>query len=106
MSIPNADVCELLDVAKRLIDKANAECRSVALPCGSRALAFAIAAGLPPQMAYTVEQTSMYTGVGEKVLRSEEKAGRLHFTMPETRVKGAVVLVDEVDRWMEAGNAK
>ena len=34
----------------------------------SRALQFAIAAGLKPQMAYTVRQTALYSGVPRSTL--------------------------------------
>lgn len=68
--------------------------------CGSRALAFAMQAGLPPQMAYTVAQTAFYTGVDEKTLRSENRAGRINFIMPAGKERGYRVPVGEVDRWM------
>ena len=39
----------------------------------SRALAFAVAAGLPPQMAYTVSQTAKYTGLNKQTLYREPR---------------------------------
>lgn len=50
--------------------------------CGSRALAYAMAQGLPPRMTYTVAETSSYTGVPMSTLRDEMAAGRIHATLP------------------------
>lgn len=98
----SADVAELLETAARLIEKANAEYRSVVLPCGSRALAFAMEAGLPPQMSYTVAETAAYTGISAQTLYDEAKAGRIALKVPYGQTKGKRILVTEVDRWMEA----
>lgn len=70
------------------------------LPCGSRALAFAMQAGLPPKMAYTVPQTAMYVGVSQDTLKAEEKAGRIAFFKPRGKDRYSMVKVDEVDRWL------
>lgn len=70
------------------------------LPCGSRALAFAVEAGLPPQMSYTLTQTALYTGIDRQTLDRERKAGRLRVVLPEGCERGARIRVDEVDRWM------
>lgn len=70
------------------------------MPCGSRALAFAIAAGLPPSMAYTVSETARYMGLDEKTLRNENEAGRMAFILPAGQSRGSRIAVDEVDRWM------
>ena len=67
----------------------------------SRALAFAVAAGLPPQMAYTVSQTAKYTGLNKQTLYREHDAGRLAFVMPNGNTRGYRIKVDEVDRWMK-----
>lgn len=69
-------------------------------PCGSRALAFAVQAGLPPRMAYTVAETAKYTGLDVKTLYQERDAGRIHFVLPNGNSKGNRITVDEVDRWM------
>lgn len=68
--------------------------------CGSRALAFATAAGLPARMSYTVAETARYTGFTRQALRRENEAGRLRFLKPEDDSRGARILVTEVDRWM------
>lgn len=70
------------------------------LPCDSRAIAFAIQAGLPPQMAYTVADTAKYTGLGVRTLYAERDAGRLHMVLPKGSSKGNRIAVDEMDRWM------
>lgn len=81
--------------------KAMAECPD---PCGSRALAFAIQAGLPPQMSYTVDETARYTGICKKTLYDERDAGRLSIVLPNGAARGSRILVTEVDRWFEATN--
>lgn len=68
--------------------------------CGSQALKFAVRAGLQPQMAYTVSETSRYTGVSASTLYAENKAGRLPFKTVGSR--NALIRVVDVDKWMEA----
>ncbi len=68
--------------------------------CGSEALGYAVAAGLPPQMAYTVKETSKYTGVSVSQLYCERNEGRMRFMLPEGNSRGALISVKEVDRWM------
>lgn len=68
--------------------------------CGSQALKFAVKAGLQPQMAYTVSETSRYTGVSASTLYAENKAGRLPFKTVGSR--NALIRVVDVDKWMEA----
>jgi hypothetical protein len=68
---------------------------------GSEALAMAVEAGLPPQMAYSVEQTSSYTGVPKSTLYAEHDAWRIEFICPRDKQKGYLVRVEEVDRWMK-----
>lgn len=93
-------VAEMLDTARTLIDAANAEYRSVKLPCGSRALAFAVEYGLKPRMSYTIAEAGSFTGIGDQTLRREHEAGRIRFIMPRGQSKGYRVAVDELDRWM------
>ena len=64
----------------------------------SRALQFAIAAGLKPQMAYTVRQTALYSGVPRSTPYAAPKAGRLQFQTYGKR--NALISVEELDRWM------
>ena len=68
---------------------------------GSRCLAMAVETGLPPQMAYTVAETARYTGVSRSALYAEHEAGRLAFVAPRGAERGAVIRVEEMDRWME-----
>lgn len=68
---------------------------------GSRCLAMAVEAGLPPQMAYSVAETARYTGVSRSALYAEHEAGRLAFVVPRGQERGAVIRVEEMDRWME-----
>ena len=68
---------------------------------GSRCLAMAVEAGLPPQMAYSVAETARYTGVSRSALYAEHDAGRLSFVVPRGQERGAVIRVEEMDRWME-----
>ena len=68
---------------------------------GSRCLAWAVEAGLPPQMAYTVAQTEKYTGIDRSTLYDEMNAGRLAYVLPRGKDKGRVIRVEEMDRWME-----
>lgn len=92
---------EMLDAAQKLISAANREYRSVKLPCGSRALAFAVEAGFGLKMAYTVHETARYSGIDVKTLYEESKAGRLRMILPKGSNKGMRIAVDEMDRWME-----
>lgn len=64
----------------------------------SRALQFAKAAGLKPQIAYTVRQTELYSGVPRSTLYTEHRAGRLKFKTIGKR--NALITVAELDRWM------
>ena len=96
-----SSVAEMLDMARELIERANETYHAVQLPCGSRALAFAVEAGLPPQMAYTVAETSKYSGVDTKTLYEERNAGRLRMVLPRGNSKGNRITVDEMDRWMQ-----
>lgn len=68
---------------------------------GSRALAMAVEAGLDPQMAYTVAETARYSGIPRTTLYAEHEAGRLAFVIPRGQERGAVIRVEELDRWME-----
>ena len=68
---------------------------------GSRCLAMAVEADLPPQMAYTVSQTVRYTGLSRSTLYDEINAGRLASVLPRGSERGRVIRVEEMDRWME-----
>lgn len=70
---------------------------------GSESLKFAVQAGFPPQMAYTVADTSTYSGVPVSALYRAEKAGQLKFK--RFGKKYALIRVTEMDRWMEEKDA-
>ena len=65
----------------------------------SKALQFAIAAGLTPQVADTVRQTALYSGVPRSTLYAEHRAGRLKFKTYGKR--NALITVKEFDRWLD-----
>ena len=85
---------------KELAAELRADIKELEPYAGSESLRFAIAAGLPPQMAYTVSQTAQYSGVCKSTLYREHDAGRLAFKGPGK--KYALIRVTEMDRWMEA----
>lgn len=68
---------------------------------GGRALEWAKAAGLRPQMSYTVAQTARYTGLSRYQLEKEIEAGRLQTIMPAGCERGRRVTVEAVDEWLE-----
>lgn len=68
---------------------------------GSRCLAWAVEAGLPPQMAYSVAETARYTGLTKSTLYEEINSRRLASVLPRGSEKGRVITVEEMDRWME-----
>lgn len=67
----------------------------------STALCFALAAGLRPQMSYTVADTSRYLGIPLTTLYDEIRAGRLRVFMPAGKKRGMKVMVTAVDEWLE-----
>lgn len=68
---------------------------------GERALEWAKAAGLRPQMSYTVAQTARYTGLSRYQLEHEIEAGRLLTIMPAGCERGRRVTVEAVDEWLK-----
>lgn len=91
---------QLIDELNEVIANFKKRMAEQPMPCGSRALAFAMQAGLPPRMTYNVSDTAKYLGVDVKTLREEHKAGRLAFIIPVGQERGARIKVDEVDRWL------
>lgn len=89
-----AQVAELATQAQRALTGKGA------LRNRSAALAYAVEAGLPPRMAYTVAQTARYTGVPETTLRREHAEGRLAFVVPRGQDRGALIETEEMDRWL------
>ncbi len=67
----------------------------------SAALEAAMRAGFPPKMTYTVGETARFTGISEDSIRREHAAGRLKFIIPADAERGAVIRVEEIDRWMD-----
>nr|DAZ19054.1 MAG TPA: helix-turn-helix domain protein [Caudoviricetes sp.] len=93
-------ITEFTAQMRELVDGFERRMRENPAPLGSKALAYAVQSGLPPQMAYTVAETARYTGVDARALRREHEAGRLAFVMPKGQTKGYRILTEEVDRWL------
>lgn len=96
-----ADATALLDAARSLIDAAEVKFKAVKLPCGSRALAFAVESGLKPRMCYSVPATARFMGISDDDLYGEIAAGRLRAFKPGGKQRGWMLKVDEIDRWLE-----
>lgn len=92
---------QLIDELDEVIANFKKRIAEQPMPCGSRALAFAIQAGLPPRMTYNVSDTAKYMGIDVKTLYEEHDAGRLAFIMPKGKSRGYRIKVDEVDRWLD-----
>lgn len=92
---------QLIDELDEAISNYRKRMAEQPMPCGSRALAFAMQAGLPPRMTYNVSNTARYLGVDVKTLYEEHDAGRLAFIMPKGKSRGYRIKVDEVDRWLD-----
>ncbi len=92
---------ELVSAIQGSVDRYRRRMEEDPNPCGSRALAFARAAGLPARMAYTVADTARYTGVPASAIRDEMRAGRLAFVTPPGTERRTLIRVDAVDAWMD-----
>lgn len=66
----------------------------------SKSLEFAVAAELKPQMAYTISETSLYSGVPEEWLRNAITAGELFAKTRSGNVRCARIPVEAMDKWM------
>lgn len=75
--------------------------QAVPEPPRSQSLWYAVQVGLPVRMAYTVDETSLYSGLSVKQLRAAMKAGELDFTKPRGTVRGARIPVAAMDRYMD-----
>ena len=91
---------QLIDDLNEVISNFRKRMAEQPMPCGSRALAFAMQTGLPPRMTYNVSDTAKYMGIDVKTLYEEHDAGRLAFIMPKGKSRGYRIKVDEVDRWL------
>ena len=101
MQVAVKDLTELLiEELDEVISNFKRRVAEQPMPCGSRALAFAMQAGLPPRMTYNVADTARYIGVDVNTLYHEHDAGRLDFIIPKGKSRGARIKVDEVDRWL------
>lgn len=94
------DLSELSTRIGAVVDEYVAEVGVKPCPAGSRALQFAIEAGLERKAFYTVAETARYLGVDRRLLDREHADGRLRYVMPRCRER-AYVYVDDVDRWIE-----
>lgn len=99
--MPADPLDQLMDSIHELVDRFRESMGEQPYPCNSRSLAFALEAGLPARMAYTVADTARYTGISTRVLRAENEAGRLAFVRTPGAERGSLIRVDEMDRWME-----
>lgn len=70
-------------------------------PVASHSLWYALEAGLPMRMAYTVDETALYSGLSVNQLRAAMKAGELDFIKPRGTVRGARIPVAAMDRYMD-----
>lgn len=70
-------------------------------PVASRSLWYALEVGLPTRMAYTVDETALYSGLSVKQLRAAMRSGELDFIKPSGTVRGARIPVSAMDRYME-----
>lgn len=85
---------DAFDAIDRLRD-AYEECRMAGQ---SRALSFALAAGLPPQATYNVSETAKYLGLDRSTISRELRSGRLRKITHDGLAPR--ISCDEVDRWM------
>ena len=67
----------------------------------SQSLWYAQQAGLPTRMAYTVDETALYSGLSVNQLRAAMRSGELDFIKPSGTVRGATISVAAMDRYME-----
>lgn len=95
-----AELREFYGEVQSALDRLVTSLSAKPMPAGSRALQFAVEAGFPKKMFYSVEDTARYLGFSREVLDREHKAGRLRYTMPKCNERGACIYVDEVDRWI------
>lgn len=59
------------------------------------------ACGLPARLAYTPEETALYTGVSYHSVLDEIRAGRLRAYVPRGHRRGYRIKPEWVDEWME-----
>lgn len=71
----------------------------------SKSLGFAVAAGLEPRNAYSIQETSTYSGIPEDWLRAAIKSGDLKAKTRSGNVRGARIPVEAMDEWMEKRSA-
>ena len=69
-------------------------------PPSSPSLGYAVACGLPVRMSYSVDETSMYSGLSVKQLRRAMESGELDFKRPSGTLRGARIPVTAMDAYM------
>lgn len=65
-----------------------------------RAIDVALAAGLPPRLAYTIEETAAYSGFQESELRKAVKRGWLMALKPRGATRPLYIEPEELERYM------
>lgn len=70
----------------------------------SRALRFAVAHGFEVKMAYTLNDTVMYSGIPEATLRKAVREKRLPAKAPNGNIKGCRIPVLAMDEYMAHGD--
>ena len=71
----------------------------------SKSLGFAVAAGLEPRVAYTISETSLYSGIPADWLRNAISAGELFAKTRSGNIRCARIPVEAMDEWMEKRSA-
>ena len=66
----------------------------------SRSLWHAQQAGLPVRMAYTIAETSLYSGIPAATLKAAIRRGELQAKTPNGNMRGARITVASMDEWM------
>ena len=69
----------------------------------AKALDMAVAAGLRPQLSYTVAETVRYTGIPRSTIYKEMRAGRLAAFRPHGQERGIRIPAAAVDDWIMEG---
>lgn len=75
--------------------------QAVPEPPRSQSLWYAVQAGLPVRMSYTLSETALYSGLSEYQLRRAIQDGELECRAVRDSLRGARIPVAAMDRYME-----
>ncbi len=67
----------------------------------TKALDMAVAAGLRPQLSYTVAETVRYTGIPRSTIYKEIRAGRLKSLRINGATRGYRITTQAIDEWIK-----